>query len=193
MTGRTRGDRGERWTTALERERGEKEGGAGGCWDDGTGCYRRRRNRLTSQRCHLHHVSSYLFKLSLSIKEGERVTEREAMRTARETDGEQLDLVRGKQQKVRRVVKVNTLAERFIYSSQSGCTCDIRLYDYRYTFWCVNSTNRCLLVCLSLHIDLSEAALHGLFIRCFSGLLSFALSLLLLLRQSVSALLPPGE
>lgn len=157
MTGRTGGDRGERWTTALERERGKKEGGAEGCWDDRTDCYRCRCNRLTSQRCHLHHVSSYLIKLSLSIKEGERVTEREAMRTVREMDGEQLDLVRGKQQKVRRMVKVNMLAERFIYSSQSGCTSNIRLYDYKYTFWCVNSINRGVLVCLSLYIDLSHS------------------------------------
>lgn len=109
MTGRTGGDRGERWTTALERERGKEEGGAEGCWDDRMGCYRCRCNRLTSRRCHLHHVSSYLFKLSLSIKEGERVAEREAMRTVREMDGEQLDLVRGKQQKVRRMAKVNML------------------------------------------------------------------------------------
>lgn len=63
-------------------------------------------------------------------------------------DGEQLDLVSGKHQKVRRMVKVNMLVERFIYSSQSGCTSDVRLYDYRYTD---------LLVCLSLYINLSHS------------------------------------
>lgn len=100
------GERGERWTTALESDGGGGEDGEAraGCQVDRTRCYRRRRNRLTSQRCHLRDVSSYLFRLSLSIWNGRRVTEEEAMRAVRELDREQLDLVSGERRRGRKEV-----------------------------------------------------------------------------------------
>lgn len=100
------GERGERWTTALESDGGGGEDGEAraGCQVDRTRCYRRRRNRLTSQRCHLCDVSSYLFRLSLSIRNGRRVTEEEAMRAVRELDREQLDLVSGERRRGRKEV-----------------------------------------------------------------------------------------
>lgn len=90
---------GERW-----RRRGRLGEARAGCQDDRTRCYRRRRNRLTSQRCHLRDVSSYLFRLSLSIRNGRRVTEEEAMRAVRELDREQLDLVSGERRRGRKEV-----------------------------------------------------------------------------------------
>lgn len=69
--------------------------------DDRTRCYCRRCNRLTSQRCHLCDVSSYLLRLSLSIKNRRQVTEEEEIRAVREQDREQLALVSEKQEKER--------------------------------------------------------------------------------------------
>lgn len=89
--------------------------------DDRTRCYCRRCNRLTSQRCHLHDVSSHLFTvsffLSLSIRNGLRVTKEEAMRAVREQDSEQPALKSREQEKVRQSIgikKVNVLVKHFI-------------------------------------------------------------------------------
>lgn len=110
----------------MERERGrerEAEGKMGRHkQDDRTGCYCRRCNRLTSQRCHLRNVSSYLLRLSLSIKNRLRVTEEEeAMRAVREQDREQLALVSGEQgekkERVHKNEKVDVLVKHCIYQA----------------------------------------------------------------------------
>lgn len=82
--------------------------------DDRTRCYCRRCNRLTSQRCHLHNVSSYLFRLSLSIKNGLRVTEEEAMRAGQRTAGSG-EWEAGIRKGVHKNDKVDNLVKHFIY------------------------------------------------------------------------------
>lgn len=80
--------------------------------DDRIRCYRRRCNRLTSQRCRLRNVSSYLFRLSLPIKNGRRVTEQEAVR---EQDREQLALVSGGQEKERESIRMKRWIGETLY------------------------------------------------------------------------------
>lgn len=100
MGGRER-ERGERWTRMSEVDEGRAGGGAEGCRDDSTAC-------TTAAAVIGSHHSSAILTMSPPIYpdrlcachfpsgEGERATEREAMRTGREADREQLGLVRAK-------------------------------------------------------------------------------------------------